>query len=132
MNTKKVLIVLVLIFVLGVVSGYFLGGRNKAGNEKGITIENSSDENKKMNTDKKDKLNLKIDLLKDYTELLGLPEGTIPDPVKYADAMGSKVQAIDDDELAAKYFATGESNEKTQKIKDFLDYLNESIKADLQ
>jgi len=51
--------------------------------------------------------------------------------VKYADEMGAKVKAINDNELTVKFYATGETVDKEQKIVDFLDFLNASINADL-
>jgi len=72
------------------------------------------------------------DLLKDYTDFVLLPKEKITDPTKYADDMGTKVKSINDDDITAKFYATGEAASKEQKIVDFLDLLNGKIKSDLQ
>jgi len=70
--------------------------------------------------------------LKSYTDFVLLPKEKIADPIKYADTMGELVKSINSEEITAKYYATGETEGKEQKIVDFLDYLSESLKADLR
>jgi hypothetical protein len=125
MNTKRIFIVLIIVFALGVVSGYFFGGRNKSESGKSVTINNTS-EKKATNA------LLKLDLLKDYTGFILSPSETIGNSEEYANNMAEKVKKINDTEITSKFYATGETENKEQKIIDFLNFLNDSIKADLQ
>lgn len=108
---KKIIISLVFALVAGAAGGYYAGQKNQPELEK---------------------INLKLDLLKDYTNFVLLPLEKIADPEKYADDMGKKVEEINDNEITSKFYATGETDGKEQKIIDFLDFLNTSIKSDLK
>jgi len=110
-SRRNLLIALILVLLLGVGSGYYLGKRQTGKNEKAVQ---------------------KLDLLKSYTDFIFLPKEKIGDPVAFADDMEKKVETIGDDVIASKYNATGESENKEQKIIDFLDFLNNSIRSDLQ
>ena len=133
-------IVIVLIFSAGAASGYFLSTK------KSVQIKNAPSEvcnipsisdnataptfnsaNQKVQT------GMKINLLQDYMNFIFLPKEKVGDPKQYTDSMTSKVAAIRDDELAAKFIATGTDNtgEREQMILDFMNAIIESIKKDL-
>lgn len=109
---KKIIISLIFTLVAGAAGGYYAGQKNQSQNLE--------------------KIDLKLGLLKDYTDFVFLPPEKITDPVKYADAMGEKVKEINDSEITSKFYATGENDDREQKILDFLDFLNTSIKGDLK
>lgn len=127
---KKVFFILILVFVAGLAGGYFYGSKNQKTATSLPCSSDSQDSSAKVSDI--DKVNLKLDLLKDYTDFVLLPSEKIIDPLKYADDMGKKAVEIDDKEITAKFYATGEADNKEQKIVDFLDFLNNSIKDDLQ
>ena len=128
---KKAFVLMVLCLILGIVAGFYLG--NKPGNSKTVIIKNQATESVGENLDanKKNLALQKLDLLKSYTDFVLLPTEKIADPKKYADEMGAKVKAINDNAITAKFYATGETDNKEQKIVDFLDFLNASISSDL-
>jgi hypothetical protein len=132
-TNKRLFSLMILSLILGSALGFYFGNKHSEDAKK-VTIANpvneevcaSVDENKKNLTLQK------IDLLKSYTDFVLLPKEKITDPKKYADEMGVKVKAINNDDITAKFYATGEAEGKEQKIIDFLDLLSEKIKADLQ
>lgn len=128
-SKKSVLIALVLVLLLGIGVGYYFGKRQVEeakipGKENSLAIS-------EVKTGENEKALQKLDLLKSYTDFIFLPKEKIEDPIAFAEDMTKKVETIGDDIITAKYSATGESENKEQKIIDFLDFLNESIKADL-
>lgn len=130
---KKLFSLMILVLVLGAALGFYFGNKNSEGTKK-VTITNPTSKEVCASPDasKKQLALQEVDLLKSYTDFVLLPKEKITDPTKYADEMGAKVKAINDNDLAAKFYATGETVNKEQKIIDFLDFLSEKIKADLQ
>lgn len=122
-----------LCLILGLSSGFYFGAKGSEGGKK-VEINNkqTSCSTETPDANKKTLALQKLDLLKSYTDFVLLPKEKIADPTKYADEMGAKVKAINDNDLTAKFYATGETVDKEQKIIDFLDFLSEKIKADLQ
>jgi len=132
-SKKKIFGLVVIALIMGTGTGFYFGGKS-SNDSKLVKITNSKNEevlNTIVDASKKKLTLQKLDLLKSYTDFVLLPNEKIADPKKYANDMGEKVEAINNNEIAAKYYATGETDGKEQKIVDFLDYLNESIKADL-
>lgn len=117
--------IVIMIFALGAIAGFYFG-------KKQIKSETIEIRNSAADADKKKIASQKLDLLKSYTDFILLPKEKIADPEKYADDMGEKVKEINDNEITSKFYATGETDEKEQKILDFLDFLNTSVKNDLQ
>ncbi|MBU2028950.1 hypothetical protein KJ761_03635 [Patescibacteria group bacterium] len=128
--SKKILFLLVLALVVGASVGYSLG------NKKPVTILEKNSEQittgNEMTAEKKALIGQKLDLLKNYTNFVFLPPEATGDSLSYVEKMEKIVQSINDENITAKFYATGEAENKEQKIIDFLDFLNESIKADLQ
>lgn len=129
---KKIIISLVFVLIAGAAGGYYAGQKNHL--EKEICAPDGNENKKVFTKPEQDsgKIGLKLDLLKDYTDFVLLPLEKISDPAKYADDMGKKVEEINDDEITSNYYATGEGDNREQKILDFLDFLNASIKSDLK
>lgn len=117
--------IVIMIFALGITAGFYLG-------KKQIKSETVEIRNSAADADKKNIALQKLSLLKSYTDFILLPKEKIADPEKYADDMGEKVKEINDNEITSKFYATGETADKEQKILDFLDFLNSSVKNDLQ
>lgn len=129
---KKIIISLVFALVAGAAGGYYASQKNQPEKEACTPDDNGNKKVSAKPAQDLEKINLKLDLLKDYTDFVLLPLEKISDPAKYADDMGEKVKEISDDEITSKYYATGETDGKEQKILDFLDFLNSSVKNDLQ
>jgi len=129
---KKAVIAIFLTFIVGLIGGYYYG--HKSLTSGSVCILNGGGATSEVPASAKNfaQTALKIDLLKDYTDFVLLPKEKIADPVKYADMMGAKVKTINDSDITAKFYATGEIADKEQKILDFLDLLNGKIKSDLQ
>jgi len=125
MSTKRLLVTLFLVFALGIISGYLFGSKNGVRSVKNFTINND-------NSEKEIKALLKLDLLKEYTEFILLPSEKIGNSEEYANSMAEKVKNLDDPQITSKFYATGETENKEQKIIDFLNFLSESIKSDFQ
>ena len=115
----------IMIFALGITAGFYLGKRQ-------IKSETVEIKNSVADANKKGIALQKLDLLKSYTDFILLPKEKIADPEKYADDMEKKAVAIDDQEIISKFYATGEDDDREQKILDFLDFLNASVKNDLR
>jgi|GEM_PF-5804290 len=130
---KKLFGLMALCLILGLSSGFYFGDK-RGGSGKKVEINNKQASCSKETPDASQKtLALqKLDLLKSYTDFVLLPKEKIADPVKYADNMSEMVKNINSEEITTKYYATGETEGKEQKIVDFLDFLSEQIKADLQ
>jgi hypothetical protein len=130
---KKLFSLMTLCLILGLSSGFYFGTK-LGGSGKKVEINNQKADCPTETSDAGQKtLALqKLDLLKSYTDFVLLPKEKIADPVKYAEDMGELVKSINSEEITAKYYATGETEGKEQKIVDFLDYLSESLKADLR
>jgi hypothetical protein len=132
-TNKKLFSLIILSLILGSALGFYFGNKHFEGIKK-VIITNPVSEEVCVSVDenKKNLILQEIDLLKSYTDFVLLPKEKIADPKKYADEMGAKVEAINNDDITAKFYATGETEDKEQKIVDFLDFLSEKIKADLQ
>jgi len=130
---KKLFSLMALCLILGLSSGFYFGAKQGGGGKK-VEINNKQTvcPTETSDTSKKTLALQKLDLLKSYTDFVLLPKEKIADPIKYADNMSEMVKNIKSEEIAAKYYATGEAEGKEQKIVDFLDYLSESLKADLR
>ena len=129
MEFVKKLFIFLLIFALGSSVGYYYSNESK----EQITIGKKSDSPAGIiGSGNKEKARIKLDLLREYTDFVFLPKEEMGDLVKYVDGMGEKVKLINDDALSAKFYATGEAENKEKKILDFLDSLNKSIASDLQ
>lgn len=121
--------------IVGIAGGFYYG--NKTDGQQAIEVTSSNKDETAPTSDvkpdasKKALALQKLDLLKRYTDFVKLPQNQVADPTKYANDMGEIVKAINDNKITAKFYATGETDNKEQKIVDFLDYLNESIKSDL-
>lgn len=114
---KKILI-LAIVLAVGLGIGYY------AGMKKAPQIAQSS-VNKKA-------VELKLGLLKTYLNFVMLPEEKIADPDKYAADMEKIAVATGDEDLLAKYRATGEEEKGDQKMLDFFNYLIESVRAEIK
>lgn len=128
---RKVFFILILALIVGLAGGYFYGNKNQK-TAISLPCAGDSQDSSANNIIDTEKIALKLNLLKDYTDFVLLPLEKIADPEKYADDMEKKAVEIGDNEIIAKFYATGETADKEQKILDFLDYLNESVKADLR
>lgn len=128
--SKKILFLLILALLVGASVGYSLG------NKKPETILEKSSEQimtgNEMTAEKKALIGQKLDLLKNYTNFVFLPPEATGDSLSYVEKMEKIIQSINNEEITAKFYVTGETENKEQKIIDFLDFLNENIKADLQ
>jgi len=129
---KKIFILIVAALIIGSAIGIYFGnnpgGLKKVSEVKNLAINTVSSG---QNTAKRNIALQKLDLLRIYTDFVLLPEEKIVDPDKYVSQMGEILKSIGDNEITAKFYATGEGDNKEQKIVDFLNQLNESIKADL-
>lgn len=130
---KRLYSLMTLCLILGLASGFYFGDK-RAGSGKKVEINNNQTtcSTEIPNASKKTLALQKLELLKSYTDFVLLPKEKIADPLKYVDDMGELVKSINSEEISAKYYATGETEGKEQKIVDFLDYLSESLKADLR
>ena len=128
---QKVFIILV-IFLLGGVLGRYLFPLQKTG---GFTVQQSRSSDAAvplaLPQGTKEKVLLKLDLLKDYQNFIFLSKEEIKNPVAYANEMEKKAQTIGDAKLLEMYYATGEIDNKEKKITDYLNALIDSIKNDL-
>ena len=135
-NKKIIFISLALMFFVGAAAGYYYGVKSQSDSPGKIVFQSAEDKSDtisaEINSGKKAKVKKKLELLKNYTDFVLLPVDSIKDPVAYADDMGKQVESIDDADITAKFYATGEKIGKEQKIIDFLDSLNTSIQADLK
>jgi len=133
--SKKIIIFLVIIFALGISAGFYLGNKGKQGNVKLIRMADNGDKAVSGTaTGNIDSAKLKLDLLKSYTDLVLLSPEKITDATKYADNIKKELEAINDAEITSRFEDTlvGDDSAKSQKVNDFLDFLNDKIRADLQ
>lgn len=119
----KKIIVLIAVFGLGALSGYYFSPKL---NSK-ISYVINQKQGKESETDKGKQIQ-KLDLLKDYINFVVLPKEEVKDPEAYADNMEKKMQAVSDAALAEKYYATGEGENREKKILDFFNFVIEDVK----
>ncbi|OGI28928.1 MAG: hypothetical protein A2288_02350 [Candidatus Moranbacteria bacterium RIFOXYA12_FULL_44_15] len=118
------------ILVLGASGGYYAGSiLNDSGASRCFTFDRAGEE---TGSTEKEKARLKLDLLKDYTNLVYLPAEKIGDANAYVGAMDQKVKAIANDKISEKYYATGTEEGREAKILDFFNFLIEEAKNDLK
>lgn len=135
-STVKLTTLILFFLILGALGGFYYGKSSQP--PKIIEIKNEIPvvQNKEMpvvvDEETKNLTLEKLSLLKRYTNFVILPSEKIPDSAQYAAEMEEKVKAINDEEITARFYATGENENKEQKIADFLDFLNESIRSDVQ
>lgn len=129
--SKKIVVGIILVFIVGIGTGYYFG--SNAQSSKVIEIRNTAKEraNTDLDADKKNLTLQKLDLLKNYTDFIFLPPEATGNSLNYVEEMEKRVKSINDEKITAKFYTTGETENKEQKIIEFLDFLNESIKADL-
>lgn len=125
--------------MVGIGAGFYYG--NKTDSSKTIEVANTKNEvantvqNTGLDARKKALVLQKLDLLKYYTNFVLLPKEKFADPKKYGEDMSALVVEINDNEITSRYNATAEANNDEQKIdniRNLLNYLSESIQADLQ
>lgn len=122
---------IVLFILIGVAAGRYVFP--KQGNTKNIQITGNSSSDLKID---KDKLNMKLDLLQEYAVFTALPKEKFADPINYADSMKNTVKSINEDELTARFNATGDpaksDEQRAAEIVKFLNFLATDIKNDLK
>lgn len=129
---KKTIFLLGLFFLLGFFSAYLYEKRQQAVIFSEVAKQNAENANCSLDNSKVSVVTTKLDLLKSYTDFILLPVNKIGDSAAYTNEMTKQVQAINDSDIETKFYATGDKTGREQKIIDFLDYLNDSIRGDLQ
>lgn len=119
----------VVIFVMGVAIGHFF--HPSSGSKVSYSINREPPPAKIVDINR-DRLNKKLDLLRDYINFVNLPREQIGDTSTYVIRMGEEVQATNDAGIIEKYSATGDQNNQEKNILDFFNFLIESIKNDLK
>jgi len=132
-------IIFILLFSAGMVSGYFyFSAGNKTTESNNPEEKNVSEgvENPEINLsdNQRVRVNMKINLLKDYVNLIFIPEKNEAESELKAEEMNRKVAAISDVVLKEKYDATGNGSpeEREVKILEFLNFLFDEIRNDLK
>ena len=137
--SKKTIVILVLIFVLGILAGFYFGNKRQQGTEKTVQIPlEKTDDNVVCPTVVNNISSItksKLDLLKSYTDFILLPPEKAADITKYTDDINNELEAINDSEITSRFEETLAGDDaviRSQKANAFLDFLNDKIKADLQ
>lgn len=76
------------------------------------------------------RINLELDLLKKYINLVMLPKNSIEDPLAYAKEMRTMVEELGDSEVNAKYVLTAETSGREVKILDLFNTLIDKVRAE--
>lgn len=140
MSKIQTLLILI-VFLLGFSFGYFtkfLWSSKKNYPNKEIVFSQKECEpivKKVENLDNHDNHEVSIkrlDLLKDYINFVLMPKKKIVDIKKYVLEMNQKADEIGDPELSEKYSATGEDENREQRILDFFNFSISKVKAELE
>ncbi|MDO9231131.1 MAG: hypothetical protein Q7U36_01470 [bacterium] len=132
---KKSIILLALVLVLGLSTGFYFGNNRQQKTDGIVQIVKDDTENKATSVataNNIDRAKQKLDLLKSYTDFVLLPPEKIVDANSYVEAMKTKIIKINDSEIISKFNASWETENGEQKRLDFIDFLNDKIKSDLQ
>lgn len=129
---KKILF-FVIILVIGIMSGYWYRGSGESrvivkSDESGST----ACQTKTVDSASREKMLLKMDLLRDYINFVNLPPAEIKDPNQYVNNMGTKVDAIADEKIREKYLATGDDAHRDRNILEFFNYVIDDVKDGLK
>ena len=132
-------IIFILLFSAGMASGYlYFSAGNRTAESNSPEEKNVSEdvENPEINlsNNRRVRVNMKINLLKDYVNLIFIPEKNEAESELKAEEMNRKVAAISDVVLKEKYDATGNGSpeEREVKILEFLNFLFDEIRNDLK
>lgn len=129
--SKRVIISLVFIFIVGAFAGYYYGSGKQETGSKEIVYQ-SAGIGEEITAEKKDKVMQKIDLLKNYIKLIYLSPEQVENAKDLVNNMNEALGKISDQDLIKKYEATVDENKQEENILSFFNSLIESIKADLQ
>lgn len=132
---KKSIILLTLVLILGLSSGFYFGNNRKQETAGIVQIVKDNTEDKAtpvVTANNIDRAKLKLDLLKRYIDFVLLPPEKIVDANDYVNAMKAKIIEINDSEIISKFNASWETENGEQKRLDFINFLNDKIKSDLQ
>lgn len=123
---------IVLFILIGIAAGRYVFP--KQGGMQSIQITGKSD--CALEESDKERLYMKLDLLQEYAVFTALPKEKFADPVQYADSMKNTVKSINEDELTARFNATGDpaksDEQRAAEIVKFLNFLATDIKNELK
>lgn len=141
MGTFRKIIIIVFIFILGVGAGFYFGKSYekyscslKQGKEivyKENCQSGDGKTEKNISSEKKERVNTEIRLLKDYVNFIYLPPEEIGNSEAYVTKMKEELAKLNDNALKDKFYSTGETANKEKNILNFINFLFDKTLSDL-